>query len=200
MEQNTIDLTSIERQAYLAYHEDGLLDIFGGLIMLFFGVFMWTQMIHLAAVSWMVWLAYLPAKQKLTFPRIGYANYAPSQKAKQIMLGTVSFGVGLLFFIFTITRFFNLPPWEFYQHYQLLLIGLALGGISACGAYMLHINRYYWYALLIAVGFGSANFNPVNLPVTLLTMGIIIIISGSIILTRFINRYPVNSEARACYE
>ncbi len=192
-----LDLKKIEKQTLRIYHEDGLLDILGGLILFCFGLFMWANAIQMAAISWIVWLAYLPGKQNITYPRIGFANYAPSQNTKLTVLFSISAGVGVLFFLLTATKFFNLPQWEFYHSNILTLIGLAIGAMVAGSAWFLKTNRYYIYGILILAGFTTANYYPANLPVIIILTSLIIVITGSMKLVQFIRKYPPIEDAGA---
>ncbi len=188
MNENQIDLSKIEKQTYLAFHQDGLLDLFAGLIIIILGGLMYGGMMQFAGLPGIILLLYLPMKQKVTFPRISYINYAPSQKARLTILSIVSIIVGLAVLGTNITNYFSFG--SVLIEYMILLTGIALGGIIAAGAYLVKVKRYYIYALIVALGFALANFSVGYLPHLLLLIGLIMASVGIILLIAFLKNNP----------
>ena len=65
----------LERRTYLLYHQDGLIDIIIGLCIMGFGLNMFTDSSAFSILAWMP-VIFLPGlKNKITVPRLGYAQF-----------------------------------------------------------------------------------------------------------------------------
>ena|GEM_PF-4152315 len=82
MTQN-IDLKELERKAYLSYHGDGLLDIFLGLIIVFFSVGIATDILFIGSIFPPLGVpVFALIKRSLTVPRIGFVHFSGERKAR----------------------------------------------------------------------------------------------------------------------
>ena len=102
------NLREIEKKAYMAYHQDGLLDIVVGVYVLGFGLGIFMDVIWdfsfgmgiipaiLIAVILPIWIA---AKRKITMPRIGFVKFGAggTTKLTAILIGLMVAGLGAFF-------------------------------------------------------------------------------------------------------
>jgi hypothetical protein len=108
MVAHQISLAQIERKVWMSYFDDGLLDIFLGLVLLIVGVSdlledslgsrLWVYAVYALLVG-MACLGYWAGKRFMTVPRLGRVVFGPARKARRrktaIILG-VQIIVGML--------------------------------------------------------------------------------------------------------
>ena len=96
MKQND-QFKELAKKAYLNYHEDGVLDLIMGASCLGIAAFFGTGNIVFNMFSWMPILFFMPLKNRITFPRIGYVKFDTrrGRPAKLILLMTVTIVLGL---------------------------------------------------------------------------------------------------------
>jgi hypothetical protein len=205
---NEIDLKEIERRALTAYYEDGLLDIFIGGYLLFFGLSTFTEFEHhIVVVSWFLpvlsTLLYSEAKKRVTYPRLGYVRFTKEMRHRVWMnTSLVLFVAGLV----TLTGLFTnmgVPesaPWGtlLLNKYNLLF----LGGIFAVTFLMMgrimSISRLYHYSVISLLVFFAGYFyldspfivSEQSLGVPCAILGVIMVGIGASYLRRFIGMYP----------
>ncbi len=86
---NTIDLQTVEKNAYRASNQDGLIYLFSGLLVALVGLSLWDQ--HLAILGGLAPLLIFvvePIRKRITYPRIGFVKFIVPE----------GFGKGLLKF------------------------------------------------------------------------------------------------------
>lgn len=191
----TINMKELERKAFTSYHEDGIIDIFAGAWLLFFGLFsMCTDKPWFAGMFPVYGLPFFAiAKKKITVPRIGYVKF--SQQRTSLMF-IVYLWIAILFTVFGIVYYTdNAPSWIYplLYDYPKLLFGIIIGLLFFVCALVTRILRFYAYAVLIltvsVIGhvFGSHiryEYFPVGLGVLILSVGVVVLI-------QFIQTYPV---------
>jgi hypothetical protein len=74
---------------------------------------------------------------------------------------------------------------------SMLIIGIGALTISSLFAYTMGLKRLYGYGLLIFVLFFTGYFIAIPFGYFLVTIGLVIIVSGSVLLMRFIRKYPL---------
>jgi hypothetical protein len=192
-----INLKELERRAYLSYHQDGILDIFIGFIILLFSLWILADMAYLAGVFVAIFMPiYAQAKKQITVPRLGYVKFAPSRttKAKKTILLLVIAGVlalipGVLLFMTTLKGI--LAPIQFLTEYGMIVIGLAGMVLLAVVAHMSEIRRLYAYSALFFAIFTGGYFLSIPFFYYLMTLGVVILLSGAYLLIRFLHEYPL---------
>ncbi|MBU0493874.1 MAG: hypothetical protein KKA73_28250 [Chloroflexi bacterium] len=195
-----IDLRELERKAYLSYHEDGVVDIFVGLGILFFGLTMLTDL------PWMVGVLpamcvpiYAAAKKSITIPRMGYVKFSP-QRTRTPML--ILLGVGIaLFLCFLLGAVFYagrqaVPPAfaDWLREYHMLVLGAIVAVSFGGGALITGLNRLYAYAVLTMLWFIGGYLLAVPAWLQVVVLGGLLLFAGSIVLVRFLRRYPIAAE------
>jgi hypothetical protein len=196
---NKINLRELERKAYLWYHQDGILDIFIGFNILLFSMWMLADMAYLggafAAISTPI---YAQVKKQITIPRLGYVKFAPSRiaKAKKTILLLVIAGVLALIpgvFLFLTTQRGMLSPIQFLVDYGMIVIGVVGMVLLAVVAYISEIRRLYAYSVLFVVIFTSGYFLSIPFVYYLMTVSVVIMVTGLYLLTQFLHKYPLPS-------
>lgn len=186
-----LNMKQIRNDLYRSYADDGLVDLAIGLVIFGFGTLLLIDVPWLIGVLGLIpLLVWYLGKRYLTSPRLG--TFKPSaamdKKFRGFFICLLTIGLGVLVF-FMLGNESTAHP--------LALFGLVLAlGISALGLLM-KTNRLYYYAFLVfaAMAFGEA-LNPSikNIDIYLLAViiaGGVILIAGSMVLWRFLRKYPV---------
>jgi hypothetical protein len=195
-------LRDIEKKAYMSYHQDGLIDIVIGLYALAFGSGIILDIAYdfsfaaimpaiLFAIILPIWMA---AKRKITMPRIGFVKFGTrgSNKLFAVFVGLMVAGLGV-FFLFTVATTQNGTPFwlDILFQYGMIWIGLISAVMASLFAYSMGLKRLHGYGLLILVLCVSGYFLNIPFQYLLLATGSTIIISGAVLLVRFIHKYPL---------
>ncbi len=193
MSQNT---TIHAENINLLYHEDGLIDIFIGLVALTFGLEMLTDAVYMAgilpAILVPVWIA---ARKAITLPRMGDANPVSAQTiaSRRLMLmlffGFTAFAGVAVFFFFNAE---GLPAQASALLDEYFMVGFGIGGAVVLGVVgsVLNAPRLYGYAALSVVLFTVGYQLQTPLPWATVLLGALILISGLLVLVRFIQNHP----------
>jgi hypothetical protein len=201
---NKNNLREIEKKTYMSYHQDGLLDIFVGVYILLFGL----GILLLTMTDFSTWFVipaifpaimipiWISAKKRITMPRIGYVKFGVrgANKLMAIFLGLMVAGLGA-FMVFglgaSMGEGWALTLRDFFISNSMIIIGIAVATISSLFAYTMGLKRLYGYGLLTLVLFFTGYFIVIPFEYFLVTIGLVIIISGFVLLMRFIRRYPL---------
>ena len=210
--EEQIDLKKLERKVWTSFFEDGIWDIYLGMLlaaMAFgvllrdFGVSESTQMIIYLIFIAMAILFLWAGKRYITAPRIGHVVYGPEGKArktKTTVILTVSVIVGLLAFVIAgLSAKGNLPQ---SLPADLLLPAIWVGNmiiVFSLAAYFLHFNRLYLIGVMFAIAV------PLDIVLTALTHrdltpvafglpAIVILTMGFVVLSRFLKKYSTVKE------
>ncbi|MFB0516738.1 MAG: hypothetical protein ACETWG_09075 [Candidatus Neomarinimicrobiota bacterium] len=198
--QSEMDLKALERKVYLAYHQDGLLDIALGLFILAFGLFMIWEMPWLAGALYASGVAgYAGAKKALTVPRLGVVHFSEERQSRlrretgfYIVFFTITCLLGVVMFIVAASGGIQKTPWlrHLFEHFRLWPIGLIGVVALAALAYWKQLNRYYAYAVLILCAVFIGPMLAIPHPAYLITVGGVIMAAGLVVLVRFLRAYP----------
>lgn len=188
-----IDLKRIERKAYMSYQQDGLWDIFLGMILLSWGISMGSAVAGLAGV-WIVGIfpLFLAAKRVITLPRLGYAEFPRVRQARtrMLILFTITLFLGLLVMLVW-TRGGSSGLREWLRSYFEIIFGTMVAGILCVLAAIHLIKRLYVYAVLVFLAFAGAHWLDFHLKFSFMASGGIAVLSGLMILIRFLRNYPL---------
>jgi hypothetical protein len=196
-------LREIEKKTYMSYHQDGLIDIFVGIYVLLFGL----GILLLTVTDFGTWFVipaifpaimipvWISAKKRITMPRIGYVKIGSrgASKLMAIFIGLMVAGLGV-FMVFTFAS--RTQTWasvlrDLLISNGMIIIGIAAATISSLFAYTMGLKRLYAYGLLTLVLFFTGYFVAVPFEYLLVTIGLVIIINGFVLLSRFIRKYPL---------
>ena len=183
------DLKQIQRKIYLSFFQDGLWDILLGLFILGWGVGILTEMTALIG-GWAVaaYFGIWGVKKWLTYPRVGVAVVPQAKKTttRLLIAGIVVFLLGVMAFVLFSAA--TTPDWL--GKFFIFIFGVIIAAPVLMIGLWWSISRWYVYAALILAGAASHQWFGVPLGYAFITPGAIIILSGLIILLKFLRRYP----------
>ncbi len=208
MSEQKIDLKKLERKVWTSFYEDGIWDIYLGLLLssIAIGAFCTDVGIsekysifgHVGILVFAIlFLAF--GKRFITLPRIGTVVFGPRGRARltkaQILLA-ISCVSGLAAFLLIALTMGNAAARQPIMDYivplfwivnMLLLFGLA--------AYFLNYSRLYIVGFLYAIAVPADKIlrQVLHIDLSVVAFGVpalIIICMGVVILTRFIRKYP----------
>jgi hypothetical protein len=208
---HTIDLKELERKAYRSFFEDGIWDIYLGLLLLAMGggpallalgaPVVWAAIAPLTVVV-LGMLVFFGGKKYLTVPRLGAVQFGPARTQRRKKTSVVlacSVVVGIALLALSATR--SLPSLGLAGVPTVAIIFAANCVIVfSLGAYYLDFSRLYICGLLYAVPFPLAvvlaeRWSPAAgfLVAYALSAGPMILV-GLILLVRFLREYPVAAQ------
>jgi len=200
------DLKELERRAFRATFQDGLWDMYLGLILIGFGSMPLlrngvSEAASIIGYSIMLVLAMtmlIVGKQQITVPRLGYVRYSAERQRKlsraQWLLGG-SIVAGVIVFGLILSNTVGLTGFSVLLAVIILVV---FGGL----AYFLDYQRLLMYAILCALSLpmGIALENEGVLsdaPTVFILTGILALFIGGVLLQRFVQEYHLPPEDSA---
>ena len=196
----TQEFNPLKRKVYLAYHQDGILDLVAGTVVLGFGLNMLTDNIAFLMIGWFVMMMYVFLKKRITIPRFGYVRI--DSEKKTLMRSWLSMGIGVfvLLLFFGLGFFVNREPTSpemeaLIRRYHMVPLSAMLFGLPALvAAFFLGLKRFYLYALL-AIGLPLLGaLSNIETYIPIVTTGAVILAFGAVLLVTFLQKYPLNAE------
>jgi len=195
----SIDMREIERKVFMVYNEDGLVDIALGFVFLGWGVllvvgppFLITLLGPIALGIWYF------GKRLIAAPRVGLIEPGEKMADRNRNLAVALLFLGALAFVGILIGV--LGGSSALEEYALGLVGLVVAGGVCVLAYLLQANRLYAYATLLFLAFtgGAALAERITAVdaflVSIIVAGALIMVSGLVVLARFLRRYPLPVE------
>lgn len=206
------DLKLIERQAYRSTYQDGLWDIYMGLIVMGMSLFVYHPAAGYSMMNWIAFTVtfllangvYWLGKRFITLPRLGQVRFGAMRKRRGMVLAIVLGGV-----IFVQILLVGLSIWGLRNpavaenllgtdaDLELLLVAtlgsLFVGPPMILIAYFNDFPRGYYIAVMMALAVFLMILT--NQPVYALVIGAMILIPGVVLLVRFIKQYPLHPQA-----
>jgi hypothetical protein len=218
----SINLQELERKAFRSTFQDGLWDIFLGLLLLNMGIgtivggmlgetemslmpMLWSMVALIGFVS-VVMLAFWAGKKFITTPRIGLVKFGPQRKAKMKNLRVVLFLSVLLlvimFFLGWAAMGNGLPWWVTEIPLPLYVWPAQTIIVFGLAAYFLDVTRFYAYGVLYGLPFPVGILLVKNTDLTVIgsmaiTYGVpvgVMVLIGVVLFIRFLHKYPVPAE------
>lgn len=205
-----IDLKGLERKAWTSYLQDGLLDIYLGLLLvvlsipeLLSGVFASgvTQYAAYATLMLLAFVIYWAAKRYVATPRMGRARFGPVRKARRarakVLYGISAVGLALTLFLILAWLGGGGTSEESWLGVR-ELFALGLGGwmmvIFAIGAHLLEYSRGYIVGALYALAFGGTIL--LDQPIVFAICGAMAVLMGLLVFVRFLRAHakPIELE------
>jgi hypothetical protein len=206
---NEWDLKHLERRAWTSLFEDGLLDIFMGLVLLATGIpavlprVFTSELSQNVAAAVLMALAFLPywaGKRFITVPRAGRAEFSKARKSRQTrvaLIYAVSVVVGAVVFLMAMLRLSVNPPAWMQKLGPDGFLALGIGGwmllILGLASYFMDYRRGYVIAVLYALAFGGTVL--VHNPGMFVIAGLLAVLMGLVVFVRFLRTHPKPSEA-----
>jgi hypothetical protein len=193
MDTNT-SLAQIRRKAYLAYHQDGIIDLCIGATILSFGLWRLTDVVVFGSLSWLFLSLYLVLKRSITIPRFGFVRFDETKRKAQISLSLAL----LILLVLAIGGFFffarpdQIPPdiRAFVRKFhEFVMSGIGAFSMILFGL-MFGIKRVVGYGLMMLIILYAAIQLGWPADLTLLSMGSVILLIGLGLLLSFLQRYP----------
>jgi len=211
--EKNIDLKEIEKKTWRSTLQDGILDIYFGILILGIGMGMTLShilpdpldMIIVAIFLGIGLTFFILGKKYITQPRLGFVKFGFQQKArkiKTIIILSINF---IAILIINLIRFANPDSILRFPGY---LDGLILGLLFITAplffvAYILHYPRLYFYAILFGISFFLSELlaifisEPFDTLITFSIIAGIVIFLGVIFLIKFVRKYPLPKEEMA---
>ena len=200
----------MEKKAWRVNFEDGIFDIYFGIIIISFVPnivlfdllpipmnFLLSPIIIGFALAF-----FILSKKYLIKPRIGTVKYGRKRKIRKMKTGVIlSINVLLLLILFLLRTSDFWDDLNIPNTIEILLIQLIFITLPLClVAYILQYNRLYIIAILMGSSFFIAEListfitPPINIIVVFLIIGGLIILMGVFSMIKFIKRHPLEKE------
>lgn len=187
------------RKAYMAYQNDGVLDVFLGWCVFLAGLMMFTEIFWMAgAYVAIITPLFLSFKESITVPRLDgdeltQASGPKLRAARPLLVGgfTLIALMGLaVLFVFVVAS-----AAEGLRDIMLTIAGgvmalAVLSGFAVLG-YIYNAPRWYAYGALAIVLAGLAWSTGLALPWVIMAVGAAIALTGSFYLFRFLRNHPL---------
>lgn len=187
------ELKILEKRMANRYMEDGIWDIYLGLMAFAFGFGIVLDISYLAAIMVSVGFAFQSiAKNMITFPRIGYIKLRKAKKRGMAAVLTGVLFLGMMIFLVFMLGDEN-PVRYFVRDRMLFFIAVIWGGAIALAGLSFHVRRYFAYALIV---FGAVMMSEWmgSLGLNLIGAGLLVMIAGLFVMMRFIRKYPITPQ------
>ncbi len=204
------DLKSIERRAFRSTFEDGLWDMYLGLVVAAMAVFMYRpasgysplNIILAVLVTILAYNLYRAGKRYITLPRMGQVRFGPIRKRRKAVLAFVLGGLILLQVgVLMLTVFGWLNP-DVSKELNATLIqndlmdmvvasigALFVGTGLSLVAFFNDVPRGYYNAFLVSLAVFLMIW--LNQPVYPLILASLVAIPGLVLFIRFLRKYPL---------
>jgi hypothetical protein len=186
-----LNLKQLERKAWQLYHQDGLVEVFLGilLILAFLAGISGDRRFFVYVPMLLTGPALILAKRIITVPRMGQVKFGAERKAKLRKLrvmAVVAFALTVALLVITILGVDWIPK-------QRVLFGIGLGTmialIFAAVAYWKDFPRLYAVGVVIGSAFTVTEL--LDSPLPLLVAGGAVLAVGLAILVAFMRKYPI---------
>ena len=190
-----IDLKSLERKAYTSYHQDGLIDIFLGLGIVYFGVSLLFLTLGIPFFIWtsgffVFFCCYMAAKHSITIPRIGYVEFNPSRRSRIIFLVLFLLVLNLAIFLFMAFGLLTSELTAFLNQYGILVIAVSVGGLFVLFGWVVQLYRLCIYGGVAFVAFALTYVFILHLSLPIIVLGLVIALNGFVLLFKFLRQFP----------
>jgi len=191
---NTKDFDTLKRKVYLAYYQDGILDLTAAVVLLGFGTFMLTGSVVFLAMGAIFASLYTLMKNLVTVPRFGYVRFDPKEKTMVQYWFLLGFGVLVLLAFLSGNIFQSSHSTEMQaltqQYHMVPLSGMLFGLPALAAAAFLGLKRFYLYALLTVGLPALGGWLNIETYIPILATGFIMLAVGIGLLAGFLKKYP----------
>ena len=210
---NRITLKELERKAFRSTYQDGLWDLYFGLIVICMSIFLYRPATGYSPLNIVLMLAsmigsyalFWAGKRFITLPRMGQVKFgekrARRKKTMFLVLGAVVL-IQVVFLVVQIVAWRN-PEFgdtlnKFLQEKNAMDLAVATIGSLFIGpsmiliAYFMDFPRGYFIAVMMAL----AVFLMILLtqPVYSIIIGVLIALPGAVLFIRFLQKYPLHGK------
>jgi hypothetical protein len=205
----TIDIKGIERKAWTSFHQDGLLDIYLGLLLVIFavlgtffenGVSRWLYYSIFLALLAVACLLFLAGKRYFTMPRLGRVRFGVDRRRRKVhLIISMSCLAAVNLVLAGLIALGKKYPatWGRYVPGELALSAIVcvlVGAALAFIAYMLNFNRGYYIAAVYAAAFLVMEYFKTTLGYWIGGVGVLL--SGLMLLILFLIKHPLHEAGK----
>jgi hypothetical protein len=187
-----LNLKDLERKAFRSFFQDGIWDIFFGLIMLAMYISslfnesgnsgLKTLSLILPEIFAVMFLIF--GKKYITAPRLGNVEFGKARKRRLVYI----FGINLITLILALGLFFSFQWLPMTESQTELLSPIGLGVwiafMTSLMAFFLDFDRLYIYGLIYGATFTAVLL--LDWPILFLVASLLILLPGLAIFTRFL--------------
>lgn len=211
-----LDLKAMERKAFRSVHEDGLWDIYLGVLLLALSLFFLIpeggegernyMLLALLGVG-VAFVIFRLGKKYITVPRMGQVQFGPERRKRKIRLAWI---MGAYVLVTLATVLFSLYIWNRTASGQTVdlaltpslervlvasVAALIVGTSTLVTSYFKEFVRGYYIALLMGLGFFFTLLLDMTIP--MMVAGALILVPGLILFVNFLHQHPLpTQEAR----
>ena len=182
-----LDTRRLERRMLLYYTQDGLWDLFVGVCAVSWSLLLRIDLVALVgAVCGMAAVLVIALKQRITYPRVGYARFRSAGASRGVIAGSVGFGAACLLIVLTVRSGMA----EVIRPYFPVWMGLAIGALIAVAGWAFNARRFYLHGALIFLAGVAHQWGGVPLWLAVTIAGVVIVVVGAVVLARFLRNNP----------
>jgi hypothetical protein len=196
-------LKEIERKAWKSCYQDGMWDIFLGLVLLSFGIiplleeFGVPDILGYIIVFAPTYILFYAGKKYITVPRGGIVKFGPTRKMKNfklVLILLISVIFGLVVMLLTTTDLF---PYKTEISIWPIIFAINALIVLSLMAYFLDFPRLYIYSIFFATSIFLVEISRSHVGSMYNTIlgfglpGVVMVLVGLLHLIRFIRRYPL---------
>lgn len=212
MSQN-LDLKALERKAFRSVHQDGLWDIYLGIMLLALSLFFampenegseWNYMLPALLGVGMAFAIFQLGKKYVTIPRMGQVRFGPERQKRKITLAWIMatyvlLTVGMLLYSLYVWNIaasgqtIDLAINPSLERVLVASVSALLAGTSiVVTSYFKEFARGYFIGLLTGCGFFFTLLLDSTLP--LIFAGALILLPGLVLFVNFMRQHPLPPE------
>lgn len=190
-----IGLAGLERESYIAYYRDGILDLLVGFALLGMSLFIMIGNASMGALLPVVAILLHPGlKKTVTRPRLGYVKFAPHREERlraNMRQLTTLFTVTTLAGVVVAWAYAGESSWQMWvRNLGAIPVGIVIAAAAVALGTLYGVKRGVVYALVIIAVFTLGHLLYVHLSVQLMILGGMMTTVGAVLLVRFVKRYP----------
>lgn len=178
---------------YMVYYEDGLWDLYLGLILLLVGIAEWNAAPLIGIIPAIFYPLLLAAKQAITAPRLRPADLPPAQGEARRTLVFLVLGLALLLGLSVFVLMAGEPTTglrSWLDRYLPTVLWLLVIGLFGAWGYASGERRLIGYAALFVAAWVISFWVELPLYVYALVLGTLIAASGLAVTIRFVQAHP----------
>jgi len=187
-------LKQLKRKAYLAYHQDGIIDMLIGVSILGFGLWNWLEQPIFAFLCLFSFGLYIQLKNAITVPRFGYVRFQEGKRETGLL---VSLAIGLVLLMIVVGVLFilgpgrvGLAPFTFLRKFHVYVMSSIGAVVMAIFGLWSGIRRLIAYALFLLATLVITYYLELDSSIPLLLAGSSLMLIGLFLMMRFIRGNP----------
>lgn len=191
-----LDMTEIEQKVYRDFHQDGLLDVIGGICLIGGACNLYTGNVLFALLPFALFPVYRAMKRRLTYPRIGYAKLV-DEKPTEVVPGILIYCVILLACMALLLAFFgDIRDINHWVKWMPLFFGVVFVGMFHFLATKSGSARYRGFAVFsVALGLllslVSFSWDKAGVFLYFAVIGFSLLLFGLFFCVRFVRQHPI---------